>query len=722
MKQIVQDLKTGEIKVVEVPAPTPQPGHLLVRNRFSALSPGTERVGVRSSSLSLIERIRERPELIKRGIEVLRERGVGEIVDRIRGIGKGFKPLGYSSAGYVIEIGGDVEGFNIGDKVACAGVGYACHAEIISVPQNLCVRVPKNVKLENASFVALGSIAIQGLRQAGVTLGECVGVIGLGILGQLTVQLLKACGCRILAIDLDPERVKLSLEMGADLAGIPEKNDAEDMAFNLSNGYGLDAVIITAGTESSEPVQLSARMLRDRGRVIVVGDVGMELDRRVFYEKELELKLSRSYGPGRYDPLYEEKGFDYPIGYVRWTEGRNMEEFLRLISDGKIHLERLITHVFPIDESDKAYNLILGKEKERYMGILIEYPEKEIKVGELIRVRGKDVRGKTVTSVNLGVIGAGNFARTHLLPYLMKRVNFVGVANATGSSAKAVAERFGFSYCTTDYRRIIEDEEINAILVATRHDLHAKIVEEILSHGKPVFVEKPLAINEDELKKVIDTYRNSSNPWLMIGFNRRFSPHTKWVKEFLGKKLGPYVINYRVNAGYIPKTHWVQDKGVGGGRIIGEVCHFVDFIQFITGEKPVSVYAKKIKTEDKRIVEEDNIEIILSMEDGSIASISYISVGDSSYPKERIEIFGDGKVAVIEDFRESRLYSGGKKRIFKTSKVDKGHREEMETFIDSILGGLSPPIPFEDMVITSLTTFRIIDSLKGDEPQPISNR
>lgn len=719
MKQVVQDFKTGEIRVIEVPPPVIKPGFVLVKNACSAISVGTERGTVSVGAKSLIGKAKARPDLVKKVIDTAKKEGLLNTLKKVKSRLEEFKALGYSSSGVVIGVGDGVDEFVIGDRVACGGGGYAVHAEVIVVPKNLCVKIPDEVSFEQAAFTTIGAIALQGLRQADAKVGENIGVIGLGLIGLLTVQLLKSAGCRVFGVDLEERNLSLAEKLGADLVANRQKDDVISMAYSFSNGYGLDSVIITAGTRSSDPVKLASKLSRDKGKIVVVGAVGMELEREPFYEKELELKLSRSYGPGRYDPVYEEKGIDYPVGYVRWTEKRNMEAFVQLLAQGKLEVSPLITHKFKIENAAEAYDLLLGKRKEPYIAILLEYPRNvEVKKKKVI-VKSAKLAPKE--KLRVGVIGAGNFAKTYLLPHLKKneKVILVGVATAGGATSRNVAERFGFEYCTTDYKEILSDRNIDAVVIATRHNLHANIVKEAILKGKAVFVEKPLALNETELLEIANIYKKADSPWLLVGFNRRFSPHASRVKDFLAKKVGPYVMNYRVNAGFIDRSHWIQDPDEGGGRIIGEVCHFVDTLSFFSGCKPVEVYAEKVSINDRRIIAEDNVIIVLKFEDGSIGQISYIAVGDSTFPKERIEIFGDFKVAVINDFKESLIQVGGKRKKFRTPGISKGHREEMSIFVDSLLKGSPSPIEFDSLVTTTLTTFRILKALREGTPQKI---
>lgn len=714
MKQLVQDFETGEIKVIEAPPPALSKRSALVQTLYSVVSTGTERATVSVGQQSLLGKARSRPDLVKKVLETVQREGITSTIQKVRARLQEYRALGYSSAGVVLEVGPETEGFSLGDIVACGGAG-ACHAEIVSVPQNLCAKVPEGVQPEYAAFTTLGAIALQGLRQAEAKLGETIAVIGLGLIGQLTIQIAKAAGCRVIGIDLRPQSVEKARELGADLA-LLRNEDIEAAVADFTRGYGVDAVLLTAATKSSDPLELAAQIARDRARIVVVGDVGLEVPRAIFYEKELELRLSRSYGPGRYDPIYEEKGIDYPIGYVRWTEQRNMEAFLQLLAKGKINLEKIITHRFSIERAPEAYELLLGKRQEFYLGILIEYPAASRGERPFTplpkRVWVKQVEPQpAIKQVRLGVIGAGNFAQVHLLPHLKAhpKAVFRGVATATSAHARKVADKFGFAYCTGDYQEILNDPDIDAVVIATRHNLHASLVIEALKANKAVFVEKPLALNEQELQEIIEAYNSTSNPKLMVGFNRRFAPLVQQIRSLWGPKRGPWIMHYRVNAGPLPKDHWLHDPEEGGGRIIGEACHFIDLLQFLTGAAPSQVYAENLSNVGD-IPAEDNVMITLKFADGSLGTISYFAVGDARFPKERLEIFGEGKVAVIDDFRSALFSCEGHQKKLRAWKQDKGHRNEMEIFVNSILEGKPFPMPFEQIVLSMLATFKVIQA------------
>jgi predicted dehydrogenase len=563
-------------------------------------------------------------------------------------------------------------------------------------------------------------VVMHGVRTADVKLGDIVAVIGLGLLGQLTVQILKAAGCRVLGMDIAPERAELALRLGADNVSI-SCDSLRDLCLERSNGHGVDAVLITAETAGSEPVNLAGDIARDRGIVVAVGTVGMDIQRKRYFEKELDFRISRSYGPGRYDSVYEQKGRDYPIGYVRWTETRNMEAFLHLLSEGKLDVKSLITHRFPIERAHGAYDLITGKVGQPFLGVLITYPE-QAGASHEIQLVGKG----TVPSqpekkpMAIGVLGAGNFAMSTLLPAIkhIRGVELLGVCAAGGSHARHAAEKFGFRYCSTEEQRILDDPDVNTLVIATRHHLHATQVLAALEAGKNIFCEKPLCLSEIDLAEIVRAYagRDSShNPVLMVGFNRRFAPMAIKMKAFLRQIREPLALHYRVNAGYISPDHWVNDPEQGGGRILGEVCHFVDLLSFLADAPPVEVQARSVTSLEQ--YSDDNIVISLRFANGSQGTISYLANGDRSYSKERVEVFGGGAVAMLEDFRRLELVRHGRKQTFRSRfHQDKGHRTELSAFAAAVCGGGELPIPFDQIVSTTLATCRAVESRSSGQP------
>ncbi|HXG92988.1 MAG TPA: bi-domain-containing oxidoreductase [Blastocatellia bacterium] len=708
MKQVVQNFRTGELKVEELPPPALRPGGVLVRTAYSLISAGTERTIVETAQSSLIGKARERPDLVRQVFDTFKREGLRSTYQKVRARLNQMKPLGYSASGEVVAVGLGVKEFQVGDRVACAGAGYASHAEVIFVPKNLCAKIPESASLESACYTTVGAIAMQGVRQSDARLGEAVAVIGLGLVGQLTVQLLKAAGCLVIGIDIDPLACELAKKSGADAVAANDE-EAREMCAKVTGGRGADCILITASTKSDEPVELAGEIARDRARVVVVGLVGMNVPRHIYYAKELELRLSRSYGPGRYDVEYEEKGSDYPIGYVRWTEQRNLEAFLRLVADGKINTDILTTHRFKVERAADAYNLILNKGGERYCGVVLEYPSSD----KAMTARVASSQAKRAASDELGVsfIGAGNFARGVLLPIVKRaaKVNLVGVATATGLSAKNTAEQFGFSFSTTDYEEILASDESPVVFIATRHDTHAQLAAEALDCGKAVFVEKPLAIGIEGLREVIAAQRRS-NCLLMVGYNRRFAPIAREIKERFEKRSGPMTIIYRVNAGQLPAEHWSLDESEGGGRVVGEVCHFIDFVQYLTDALPARVCAQAVAQSQKGNLVDDSIVASISLSDGSIASIIYAASGDKTVAKERVEIFCDQSVATIDDFKSGQLVCAGKTEKFGGKSQDKGHAAEIIAFFDAARGRTAAPVSIESLAATSLASFAIVES------------
>lgn len=691
--------------------PAIQAGRVLVRTVASLISAGTERAAVELVSKGLIQEARQRPDLVKAVVSKVKSEGLLNTIGAVRDKMAASQALGYSAAGIVTGVARDTDEFKVGDRVACAGVGFASHAEVISVPKNLCVRLPVNVSFEAGAFGTLGAIALQGVRLAVPTLGESVVVIGLGLVGQLTVQLLKANGCRVFGLDLDPSRVSLALELGADAA--ISDDDAVKSIERWTHGHGADAVLITAATDSNQPVELAAKISRMKGRVVVVGMTGLDIPRQPFYLRELSLTISMSYGPGRYDPDYEEHGHDYPFPYVRWTEQRNIESFLDLVSQKRIDVDKLISHRFPIEEAEQAYQLISGAANKPYLGVLLKYdPESELQSRVSLTSRDGQQSAKPTSKVGVGVIGAGGYLSQILLPqFKTVGVAFRSIATASGVSAHDAGKRFGFAEAVSTADDVINDTSVNLVVVGTRHDLHAELASKALALNKHVFVEKPLAMNEDELSAVLDAAINSSAQ-LIVGFNRRFSPLAKQARDFFAGRNAPLSIIYRVNAGRIPKDHWIQDPVQGGGRIIGEVCHFVDFMEFITGALPVSVFAESVTGTNALSVDDDSVMITLRFADGSNGSIAYLSEGDRALPKERVEIFGAGKSFVIDDYRRGIAYKDGREEQTTLRAQDKGQLDEVRAVCESILRGDAAPMSLDELAATSLTTFRILDSLR----------
>ncbi len=723
MKQVLQHARTGEVAVMDVPAPKLLPGCVLVRVAASLVSAGTERASAEFASKNLLQKAQARPDLVHEVLGKIQRDGIFPALTAVRNRLDQPSALGYSSAGTIVGIGEGIVDLQVRDRVACAGAGYAVHAEFACVPRLLVGKIPADsgVTVEEAAFSTVGSVVLHGIRTADVKLGDVVAVIGLGLLGQLTVQALKAAGCRVLGMDIVPERAELAMRFGADVA-VASQSGLRELCRQYSRGRGADAVVITAETSSSDPVNLAAEIARDRAIVVAVGTVGMEIQRRLYYEKELDFRVSRSYGPGRYDSAYEQKGRDYPIGYVRWTETRNMEAFLHLLADRKLDVKPLITHRFPIAQAGSAYDLISGKTGQPSLGVLITYPDHTEENHQLALTvePGTPVRGK---SIAVGVLGAGAFATQTLLPVIQKfgRVRLVGICAANGSHARHAAGKFGFLYCATDEARIIDDTAINTVVVATRHHLHAAQVIAALRAGKHVFCEKPLCLTEAELAEIINVYgalNDNRNPRLMVGFNRRFAPMAKRLKTFLQEIHEPLALHYRVNAGYLPPDHWLNDLQQGGGRIRGEVCHFVDFLSFLAGSLPVEVATRGLASQG--LYSGDNIIISLQFANGSQGTISYFSNGDKSFSKERVEVFGGSSVAVLEDFRRLELVRHGRRQVVRSRlRQDKGHAAEWGAFVSAVRGGGEPPIALSEIVACTLATLRAADSLSAGQPLPV---
>ncbi len=716
MKQILQRSTNGEIAVTDVPGPKLLPGCVLVRVAASLVSAGTERASGEFAGKNLLQKAQARPDLVREVIGKFRRDGIVSTVNAVRTRLETPAALGYSSAGTVIEVAPDVNGIRVGDRVACAGAGHAVHAEFACVPRLLVARIPADgVTFEEASFTTMGAVALHGIRTAEVRLGDTVAVIGLGLLGQLTVQLLKAAGCKVLGMDIVPGRAQLASRFGADAVST-SNSDFANLCSEQTQGYGADAVLITAGTPSSEPLKLAAEIARDRGMVVAVGAVGMEMERRPFYEKELTLRVSRSYGPGRYDTAYEQKGRDYPIGYVRWSETRNMEAFLHLLAGGKLYVKPLTTHRFAIGQATTAYRLISGETGEPFLGVVIAYDESAAPVRKLELVPPeKFSRPRENTSVNVGLLGAGSFATGTLLP-AMKKVagaKLIGVCAASGSHSRHAAGKFGFQYCATSDDEIITDPDINTVAIATRHNLHAAQVISSINAGKNIFCEKPLCLTEVELHEIVRIYSSSQKPVLMVDFNRRFAPMALRLKAFVDKIHGPLSFNYRINAGPIPQDHWVSDPQEGGGRIIGEVCHFIDVVTFLSGSAPVRIETKALSDSQSP----DNVTISLEFANQSHATISYFTNGDRAYSKERLEVFGGKSSAMLDDFRILELVQHGKKQTFRSRfRQDKGHSGAWAAFVKSILAGNPSPISFDDIVRTTLVTFAAVESRSSGKP------
>ena len=723
MKQILQDARTGEIEVAEVPAPQLLPGCALVRVAATVVSAGTERASSEFAGKNLLQKAKARPDLVRDVLAKVRRDGLASAWNAVNSRLDQPLALGYSSAGTVVAVGKGVTDVQAGDRVACAGAGYANHAEVACIPRLLLAKISSPaVGFEEAAFATLGAVALHGVRTAEAGLGDTVALIGLGLMGQLTLQILRAAGCRVIGFDIHSQRVALALRLGAD-AACDSAEAFRELCVEQTHGRGADAVLIAAETASSDPVNLAGGVARDRAIVCAVGTVGLELQRRTFFEKELDFRISRSYGPGRYDAAFEQKGHDYPIGYVRWTETRNMEAFLEWLAAGKIDVTPLITHRISIENALAAYDLIRGKTAESALGVVLTYPPTQSLPNRRVDLAPDSTnrsQADPLSAVTLGVLGAGTFAMGTLLPAIKEigGVTFSGVCTATGARAKHAAEKFGFRFCTTDETEIARDESTNIVLVATRHNLHAKQVIAALHAGKHVFCEKPLCLTEEELTEIVQTYDTGTSS-LLVGFNRRFAPMAQQLKAFFAGVREPLLMHYRVNAGFLEPSHWTQDPEIGGGRILGEVCHFVDFLTFIAGTWPVRVHTHTLSNNGRYC--DDNVTVQLEFANGSRGTITYAASGDKAYSKERVEVFGGGGVGVLEDFRTLELSRGGRKQTERSRvQQDKGHRAEWTVFLQALRAGAPSPIPFDEIIAASLATLRALHSRRLGEPAAVN--
>jgi predicted dehydrogenase/threonine dehydrogenase-like Zn-dependent dehydrogenase len=714
MKQIVQNFKNGQLRLKEVPAPNTATGGVLVKTVNSLISIGTEKMMLDLARKSMLGKAKERPDQVQQVIKKVKKEGLKSTYLKVMNQLEEPKPLGYSCSGIVLEVGENGGNFQVGDRVACAGAGYANHAEINFVPKNLVVKIPESVSFEEAAYSTLGAIALQGVRQAEPSLGDIVFVMGLGLLGLITVQLLKANGCIVIGSDLNSNKIKLAQNLGIDHAFHGNKGELLHQVQRITQNQGVDAVIITASSKSNEPIELAGELARSKSKIIAVGLIPLNVPRNAYYLKELDLRLSMSYGPGRYDPFYEERGQDYPYAYVRWTEQRNMQAVINLISQGKLDVKSLTSHKFKFQEAEEVYSKIL-QGKGNYLGVLFEYDQKH-KINKLVKVtsnKDKNVRSDIV----VGLIGAGNYAGGMLYPHLKKYpdVEIFGIATGTGISAEDTAKKYAAQLVTTDYQELLKNKKINTIFITTRHNLHAEQIISALNSNRNIFVEKPIALSLKELDSVKNAYQGNQNI-LMVGYNRRYSPLAKRLKEFFNDKTGAMNMIYRVNAGFIPKNHWTQDPGVGGGRIIGEVCHFIDFLIFLSDSLPKEVYTTGLSINNDEQVIEDNISAVFKFHNGSVGTVIYAANGDSAMEKEYVEVFSDDKSAKLIDFRELKLYDGTKSKRIKIAKQDKGQAGEIKYFFDLIKGNAQTDYSFDEIFIGSLATFKILESLRTGKP------
>jgi predicted dehydrogenase/threonine dehydrogenase-like Zn-dependent dehydrogenase len=727
MKQVIQSLSSGKLEIADVPVPQVAPGGVLVRTRASLVSAGTERMVASFAQSNLLEKARSRPDLVRQTIEKAKRDGVLDTIDAVRNRLDQPMPLGYSAAGDVIAVGAEVSDIRAGDRVACAGAGIAVHAQVIAVPRNLAVVIPEGVSYEQAAFSTLGAIALHGVHLANAQLGETVAVIGLGLLGLLSVQLLRAAGCAVVGIDPNAQRADLATALGARWAGSDPAEFAARVAL-ASGGHGADAVLITADTPSDQPVALAGDVARKRGTVVAVGNVGTHLPRKTYFEKELDFRISRSYGPGRYDAAYEQDGHDYPYEYVRWTENRNLQAFSSMVAGGAVNADALITHRFEIEEAGKAYDLVLGKDGEPFLGVVLRYtsePDLAPRIRPVpLAARGERVapeapgEGRTLPkSVDVGVLGAGLFANATLLPAMKATagVRLVAVGSGAGVSARAAAGRFGFDYCTSGADELLRDERINTIAILTRHSLHAAQAEATLRAGKNVYVEKPLCLTAEELDGIVAAYgAQPKRPLLMAGYNRRFAPMVVALREALRRASEPLLLSIRVNAGYIAPEHWTQDPREGG-RLRGEGCHFIDLLIDLAGDRVRRVTTRALP--DGGRYRQDNFTVTLEFANGSVGTLVYAANGAKAFGKESIEAFGGGLSARLDDYRALVIQQGTRaKRMHSRLRQDKGHRGEWQAIVRHLTAGGPPPIAFDEIVHSTRATLAAYESLRTGEP------
>ncbi len=709
MRQIIQSLSDGKTTVIDAPSPGSVSGTLLINSSISLISAGTERMLVEFGRGSYLDKALQQPEKVKMVLEKIATDGLMTTIDAVRSKLGAPLSLGYCNVGRISALGSGVLGFKIGDRVVTNGV----HADIVRVPSNLCVRIPDGVPDEQAVFTVVASIGLQGIRLVNPTLGEAVAVIGAGLIGLLTVQLLVAQGCRVLAIDFDDSKLTLARQFGAETFNPGSGEDPVEKGMAFSRGRGVDAVLITASTKSSDPVAQAARMSRKRGRIVLVGVTGLELNRADFYEKELSFQVSCSYGPGRYDPSYEEQGNDYPLGFVRWTEQRNFEAVLDMMASGRLDVNPLITHRFEFEDAPKAYDLLTSDKSA--LGIILNY--------------SSDVEPRNIRSVSLsgegkidpakpvvGFIGAGNYASRMLIPAFKEAgAQLHTISTSGGVNGVIHGEKAGFAHATTDTQGMLGNPDINTVVIVTRHNSHARFVASALDAGKHVFVEKPLAVNRKDLELVQEAYeRKGENvPMLMVGFNRRFSPQIQKMKSLLEPISEPKCFIMTMNAGAIPGDHWTQDIEVGGGRIIGEACHFIDLMRFLAGSEIISVQARRMGEAPGVAVSEDKAAITLGFADGSFGTIHYLANGAASFPKERVEVFAAGKVLQLDNFRKLRGFGWAGFKKMNLWRQDKGQNACAAAFLSAIERGGMGPIPAKELFEVASITLDVVDQLRS---------
>lgn len=710
MKQILQDMANGGTTVTEAPVPQCSKGHLLISTTTSLISAGTERMLVGFGKASLIDKARQQPEKVKMVLEKVQTDGLLTTYDAVKSKLAQPLALGYCNVGIVHEIGTHVDDFQVGDRVVSNGP----HADMVKVPKNLCAKIPDNVNDESASFAVVASIGLQGIRLAQPTLGESFVVTGAGLIGLLTIQMLRANGCRVLAIDFDQSKLELAKQFGAEICNPGKGEDPVAVGLAFSRGAGVDGVIITASTKVSDPVTQAARMSRKRGRIILVGVTGLELNRADFYEKELSFQVSCSYGPGRYDTEYEDKGNDYPLGFVRWTEQRNFVAVLDMMAAGTLNVEPLITQRFEFEDAPKAYDALT--EDKSGLGLLLKYNSPvETRLEKRVVLRPISIEPKNAV---VGFIGAGNYASRILIPAFKKASSQLHtIVTSGGINGVIHGEKTGFSEASTDLDGLLNNQDINTVAIATRHNSHAYFVERVLSAGKNVFVEKPLALTVEEIEKIETVYnqniQNNQYARVMVGFNRRFSPQVQKMKTLLDTVKEPKSFIMTMNAGAIPADHWTQDNAVGGGRIIGEACHFIDLMRFLAGSKIVSIQARRMGETDAVQVLEDKASITLGFEDGSFGTIFYLANGASSFPKERVEVFTAGRVLQLDNFRKLKAFGWPGFNKMNLWRQDKGQDACAAVFVDSIRNGKEAPIPADEIFEVARVTIQVAEILRA---------
>lgn len=721
MKKVLQNPKSGRLRVEDITPPILEDGGLLVQNTFSVVSAGTEKSIIELSRKNILQKAKERPDYVRKFLNTIKTKGLLAAWQMAQAKLSQDIALGYSSAGRVIRAGKGTRGFRVGDRVACAGQNYASHAEVIYVPQNLAVKIPETVDSQSAAFTTLGAIALQGVRQANLSAGESVAVIGLGLLGQIGARILRAYGHPVIGLDVNAKQVEFALAHGLSRGAVVGKDDLEAVVREWSGGRGVDAVIVYASSKDNGPLRLAVSLVRDKGRIVQVGSVAAEIPWRDFYAKELAFFSSRSYGPGRYDKEYEELGRDYPYSFVRWTEKRNMEEFLRLLQTGAMEVKSLVSRVFPIVEAEAAYREVF-RPRGLVHGLVLEYPNQPVATEIFLPLPSATSQAAEKTPlIKIGLIGLGAFARGTILPILKKQsdVKIEAICNADGAAAKQAAEEVGAAYTTSDYHRLITDPNINLIICATRHSSHAEIAAAALSANKNVYVEKPLALDMNELKKVMAAAEKSKGR-LLVGFNRKFSPHGLMAQKTFAKTKSPLLLLYRVNAGPLEASHWVHEEREGG-RLLGEGCHFVHFANFITNELPQKVWAATIPS-GGTVVHEESFTVNIEYENDSLATIFYSALGNFKLPKESVEIHGGGTIVTINDFQSGEVLREKESTRLNLSRQDKGHAKEIESFLEVIRNGAPTPIPLKEIFAAHTVLFAAQESLRTGVPVVIKTQ